>query len=307
MSIITFPLNGIAYDANDVGKFFATRKSGVYSAEDSFNIESFTSNTITIGTGQAWIQDEPMSGKSITMTEPQTLTITGSTGSTYRIVLRFDLSDNETTLAVKDSRASGGINLVRSNGVYELGLYDILYTGEITSADITDLRLDEDLCGLMRDGVTSIPTRTLMNNFTDTVTKIIADYEELDQGVAAGLEAQIQRYKIQTGSYQGDGGLSKELTFVGEPVFLAITEQEVRSDHREFLYGRTPIFFIKGLKKYVDTYYASDRVYIEFSVSGNKLTWTYTLPPPGYDKAFYPFNTQGKTYFYVAFCERSGE
>ena len=45
-------------------------------------------------------------------------------------------------------------------------------TVSITSADITDLRLDEVFCGLMRDGVTGIPTEQLQNQASQLLTQL---------------------------------------------------------------------------------------------------------------------------------------
>lgn len=205
MGIVTYPLNGVTYDADDVQTYLCTRTSGVYSDEDCFDIKLKGDMTVQIGTGIAWIKNGDFAGKSICMDEAQTLELSIG-GSTYprrdRIILKFDATAGETTLEVLEGDASSSAtapSIEQSEDVYELGLYSIYVAAgatELTSANITDTRLDESVCGLMSDAVTTIPTETLQAQ----ATELIDDLQEEIDGVTSGSS-----YMLRT-TYDPAGG-----------------------------------------------------------------------------------------------------
>lgn len=193
MSIVTYPLNGITYDADDVQTYLCTRTSGVYSSEDCFDISITDDMEVTIGPGIAWIKNADFAGKSICMDESSSFTISLSSG-TYgridRIILKFDTEANETTLEVLEGTSSSspeGADIEQDETIYELCLYEISVpagTTELSASLITDTRADEDLCGLMRDGVTTIPTATLQAAASELLEKLKADLEGVEDGSA---------------------------------------------------------------------------------------------------------------------------
>lgn len=182
MPIITYPLNGISYDATDAETYLSTRKSGIFSAENNFGITISGGMGVIISPGLAWVSNGTFKGKSIACTEPEALTIPTANGSLPRrdlIVLRFDASENRSYFAVKSGSPSTAPALPtpeRSSGVYELGLYGVyLAAGAISikTSDITSLLMDENYCGLMRDGVTGIPTQQLQDQATEIIMGLI--------------------------------------------------------------------------------------------------------------------------------------
>ena len=54
--IITYPENGITYDADDASGYLATRLSGVYSAEEDFAVTAQGGLSVQVSAGQAWVQ-----------------------------------------------------------------------------------------------------------------------------------------------------------------------------------------------------------------------------------------------------------
>ena len=60
---------------------------------------------------------------------------------------------------------------------------------EITTADITDTRTDEAVCGLMRDGVTGIPTETLLAQYTAILTAMQQSGNAQLQQLAESIKA----------------------------------------------------------------------------------------------------------------------
>ena len=170
--IITYPENGITYDADDASGYLATRQSGVYSAEEDFAVSISGELSLTVSAGQAWVRPSRFKGRSIIMEQPTTLTLTAADPVRTRIdrvVLRYDAAARQTRLQVlegtPDSASPTAPAITRTALVYDLCLAEITRPAgstAITAADVTDTRADKDVCGVMRDGVTSIPTAQLI-------------------------------------------------------------------------------------------------------------------------------------------------
>ena len=173
--IITYPENGITYDADDASGYLATRLSGVYSAEEDFAVTPNGDLTVTVSAGQAWVRPQRFRGRSIIMEQPETLTLTAADALRTRIdriVLRYDAAAKKTSLQVlegtPDSSSPTAPEISRTALIYDLSLATIRRPAgstAITAADITDTRADETVCGVMRDGVTGIPTGTLVQQW----------------------------------------------------------------------------------------------------------------------------------------------
>lgn len=174
MAIRTFPLNGIEYSAADFSSFFCTRTSGVY-AEDNFGITVTGSGLqATIGSGMAWMRLSPTSGISVKNDSDTVLTFEASDPTYPRydvIALQFSAADSGTTLTVIKGETSSAPRIptpTRTQALYELFLYAIYRkpgVSVIARSDINDLRYDENYCGLMSDGVKSIPTQVLHDQY----------------------------------------------------------------------------------------------------------------------------------------------
>lgn len=172
MAIVTYPLDNYKYYAEDAAGYFSTRQSGVYSAGEDFAVTSDGSTSVTVSPGRAWIHPDRWTGYSVICREYQVLELSTADGVRTRIdrvVLRYDAANRRTRLLVlegtPDSDNPTAPEISRTALLYDLCLAEIRRTAgstAITSADITDTRLDETVCGLMRDGVTGIPTAELV-------------------------------------------------------------------------------------------------------------------------------------------------
>jgi hypothetical protein len=173
--IITYPENGITYDADDASGFLSTRLSGVYSAEEDFSVTAQGGLSVQVSAGQAWVRPARFKGRSIIMEQPTTVVLTEADpvrSRIDRIVLRYDAAAKKTSLQVldgtPDSAAPAAPEISRTELVYDLCLAEIRRPAgstSVTAADITDTRADEAICGVMRDGVNGIPTGTLVQQF----------------------------------------------------------------------------------------------------------------------------------------------
>ena len=197
--IITYPENGITYDADDASGYLSTRLSGVYSADEDFAVTANGGLTVTVSAGQAWVRPVRFRGRSIIMEQPETVTLTAADAVRSRIdrlVLRYDAAARKTRLQVlegtPDSASPTAPEITRTALVYDLCLADIRRPAgstEITAADITDTRADENMCGVMRDGVTGIPTAQLQAQalaiMTQLSTELHTKLDALDAAIAA--------------------------------------------------------------------------------------------------------------------------
>lgn len=178
MAIITYPLNGITYDATDAETYLSTRTSGVFDSDDSFPLTVVGGRSVSIGTGQAWIRNEDFAGKSVCSNSAVLLTFDLADGSLNRydrIVLRFDKVNARTELAiVKGSNASAPTPpaITRTADIYELGLYVVYFAAGSTTislSDVTDTRSDPSVCGRMSDGVSGLNS---MQQQIDKITSV---------------------------------------------------------------------------------------------------------------------------------------
>ena len=207
--IITYPENGIQYYADDASGYLATRLSGVYSADEDFAVTANGDLTVTVSAGQAWVRPARFRGRSIIMEQPATLTLTAADPTRTRIdriVLRYDAAARKTSLQVlegtPDSASPTAPEITRTALVYDLCLAEIRRPAGstvVTAADITDTRTDEDVCGIMRDGVTGIPTDTLLEQWQAAQAQ---QDTEARQAAAEMLRAAQERITAQLDSLQ---------------------------------------------------------------------------------------------------------
>lgn len=180
--IITYPEDGIQYDAEDASGYFATRLSGVYSAEEDFAVTAQGGLSVQVSAGQAWVRPARFKGRSIIMEQPTTLPLTAADAVRSRIdriVLRYDAAAKKTRLQVldgtPDSAAPAAPDISRTELIYDLCLAEIKRPAgstSVTAADIYDTRADETVCGVMRDGVNGIPAATLIQRLRAEIDKV---------------------------------------------------------------------------------------------------------------------------------------
>ncbi|MFR3602749.1 MAG: hypothetical protein ACLTVY_06110 [Faecalibacterium sp.] len=180
--IITYPEDGIQYDAEDASGYLSTRLSGVYSAEEDFAVTAQGGLSVQVSAGQAWVRPARFKGRSIIMEQPTTVALTAADpvrSRIDRIVLRYDAAAKKTSLlvleGVPDSAGPAAPAITRTELIYDLCLAEIKRPAgstAVTVADIYDTRADETVCGVMRDGVHGIPAATLIKKLRDEINKV---------------------------------------------------------------------------------------------------------------------------------------
>ena len=201
MSIITYPLNGVTYDAEDVSTYLCTRTSGVYAKNTNYAVSVTGPRQITVAPGLAWINYDDFKGVSACSREAVNLTVPDADSTLPRIdrvVLQFDTAANLTAVKLKPGTPAAAPEppaILQNHNQHELGLCTVSVpagSSVVTAADITDTRADEDVCGVMRDGVTGIPTAQLQAQalaiMTQLSTELHTKLDALDAAIA-GVES----------------------------------------------------------------------------------------------------------------------
>ena len=188
MSIIAYPLEATEYTAKGVQTYLSTRTSGVYSDEITFTPEGMT---VTVSPFLAWFNYAKFKGCSVAVTEPETLTFSPAHAvldRIDRIALRVDFTLNKAYFTVIEGTPSSSPvppDISKTEAVNDISpVYVKIKAGatEITPADITSTILDESVCGIMRDGVTGIPTAQLQSQVEELIIRL---HEAID-GVESG-------------------------------------------------------------------------------------------------------------------------
>ena len=101
-----------------------------------------------------------------------------------RIVARLDFDNREIQCYVKKGTAAGNPvapALQRDYDIYEIGLADVRVNAnaiEIKQENITDLRLNTDLCGIVANQLQHVDTTTLFNQYQDWLANATEQGEE---------------------------------------------------------------------------------------------------------------------------------
>ncbi|MFV0412768.1 MAG: hypothetical protein ACK5L3_05780 [Oscillospiraceae bacterium] len=190
-----FPLDNTEYSAAALGAWCATRTRGVFSGESHFSVIADGSMQLSVSPGLAWLKMSEFWGVCFLEEEATPLTLTPPTGfeaGTYGVCLRLGKTTNDGSIYIKATATAEELPEPIRNEFYDeiIVAYISVRRNQtsITQADIADKRLDESLCGIMRDGVTGIPTAQLQAQWMawfDSIKDI------LDESTAGNLLALI--------------------------------------------------------------------------------------------------------------------
>ncbi|NFD94669.1 hypothetical protein FC767_10380, partial [Clostridium sporogenes] len=172
------------YKADNFAGYFATFiGNGVFPnpAKQLQVIETDRMNVI-IKPGKAWIN-----GFIYINTDELILPIDVADGVLHRtdkIVLRYDVVEREIRVKIKKGEFASepkAPQLTRNADMYELALADIKVNAgaiKITQADITDLRLNKELCGIVHGVVDQVDTTAIFNQFQSWYSQTKEAYDK---------------------------------------------------------------------------------------------------------------------------------
>lgn len=258
MNIVTYPLNNIEYVAEDAELFNCTRGSGVWTGNSFTPSVTGADNSISIGTGVAWIHNTEFSGKVVALKDPVTLDL-GTTDTLLPridvVALQFNATLNKSEIIVK--KGSPGVRpkmpeISRSSSVYELYLASVLRTANsttISAANVTDLRLNPTVCGLMADSVTSVDTSAIDAQIKGMIQALGAEIKGVKDtsGLMFRNEWVDSNGKIPAHKLSANGVDSTE--FLKDLLFIGVTH--LNMSNLEFNVVENKSFFIPGINMVV--------------------------------------------------------
>ena len=180
--MICFPLDNTPYEAKDMGSYLATRTRGVFSSDGNLAVTPGESGlSVSVSPGLAWLKWSDYWGTAALQEQALTLDLDTADGALKRIdaiVCRLDKVNNRAEIVVKKGAPSSApivVPPVRDANYDELYIATVLIGAgviSISASAITDQRLNEEYCGLMRDGVTGIPTASLHAQAQQILTEL---------------------------------------------------------------------------------------------------------------------------------------
>lgn len=190
--MICFPLDNTPYEAKDMGTYLATRTRGVFSSDGNLAVTPSESGlSVSVSPGLAWLKWSDYWGTAALQEQALTLALDTADGALKRIdaiVCRLDKVNNRAEIVVKKGAPSSApivVPPVRDANYDELYIATVLIGAgviSISASAITDQRLNEEYCGLMRDGVTGIPTAQLQEQVQQLIDHLRAEVDGIEQG-----------------------------------------------------------------------------------------------------------------------------
>lgn len=189
------------YNAADFASFFSQFiGNGIYpNPSSNLQVLSLNSNMIvTVKSGSAFIN-----GYGYINTEDMQVSINTANSSYNRkdiIVVCLDLVERKITVKYKPGIASTNPKepeLIRNSDVHELKLASILVRSgsqSILQSDVTDTRLNKNVCGIVDNIVKSVDTTEIFNQYMDYWNRKKAENEQAWQ---QQMESQEQRFTAQ--------------------------------------------------------------------------------------------------------------
>lgn len=186
--MICFPLDNTEYEANALGAWCGTRTRGVFAADGHYSVTPNGDMTVTVSPGLAWLKAGDYWGVNAYEINSQLLTIATADGALSRIdavCIRLDKNRNVGEIVIKQGAYTPQPPTiaapVRNLDYDEIYVATIMVRAGATAilpTDITDQRLNETYCGVMRDGVTAIPTQELYDAWWAWFSSLQIDTEQ---------------------------------------------------------------------------------------------------------------------------------
>ena len=181
-----------------MGACLCTRTRGVFSADDNLAVTPGTEGlSVLVSPGIAWFKWSEYWGTAAVQEKSLTLKLDAADGALDRldvVVGRLDKVGNLADISIRKGAPSSSPTItdpVRNSSADEIYLAAVRVRAgavSITAEDITDMRLNEEYCGLMRDGVTGIPTAQLQEQAQELIDHLNEEIKGIEQGTEVMLK-----------------------------------------------------------------------------------------------------------------------
>lgn len=191
------------YHTGHWAEYFASFIGNGIFPNPSSNLQTVSNDdmTVTIKAGSAWIN-----GYILISDSDYNLDITPADGALNRIdriVVRYDSIDREVRLEVKQGNfATNPVapELQRNADAYELAIADVSVNAgavSVTQANITDTRLNKELCGIVHGVVEQVDTTTIFNQYQSWINQEKARFESDVDGWLANEQLGFETWEQQ--------------------------------------------------------------------------------------------------------------
>ncbi len=228
--MICFPLDNTEYTAEALGAWCAARTRGVFSGEGHFAVSCLGGMRLSVAPGIAWLKKSEWWGVAVCERSAVALTLEPCHASLHRIdavCLRLDKNANRAELVIKKGAeaASPILDLpIRDSRYDEIYLARVNVPAgvlAITDAYVSDLRQDAVFCGLMRDGVTQVPTEAIGRQAAALISRIEEQAARLSNDTEVMLRSQyapeasaaVNGGRLEVNSLFGRAGSSYSVEF----------------------------------------------------------------------------------------------
>ena len=275
--MICFPLDNTPYEAKDMGTYLATRTRGVFSSDGNLAVTPGESGlSVSFSPGLAWLKWSDYWGTAALQEQALTLDLDTADGALKRIdaiVCRLDKMNNRAEIVVKKGAPSSApivVPPVRDANYDELYIATVLIGAgviSISASAITDQRLNEDYCGLMRDGVTGIPTAPMQAQVQQLIDHLRAEVDGIEQGSEVMLKTVYDA--------DGDGVVDRAADSVKLAGLTPIIDNPSSTNNRNTWYFPfTGTNNKDGTRKYYAALYADEATRAANKVGGGALVDT---------------------------------
>lgn len=225
MAEMSFPLENTDYGAEEAQLWFSGRTSGVFAA-DELAVSAGDGMSVVLGEGRLWMAYTKFAGVVYANTTGMPLTI--PTADAYfdridRVIVRFDRTGNTIKAMVISGAPSSNPtapSITRNDSTFDISLAQVYVqtgTTEITNAAITDERFNENVCGLMEDGVTGLPTGMISAQWNSIISEMLAKRDNTFEQMQAQWDAMLKQLSDALENVQGGSILQKNLYTVMVP------------------------------------------------------------------------------------------
>lgn len=193
MTLVTYPLDNTDYSMEDAALFHCTRTTGIYANNDFTFSVSGADNTITLGVGIAWMRMSRFKGV-VAALKTETAVNLGLPDPVYpridHVVIQYDANKNVTEIVVKTGTAASNPQPPErstSEALYEIHLAEVRRepgATAVTARNVTDLRLNENYCGIMAESVTKVDTAAINAQVTALIQALQAEIDAVKAGTA---------------------------------------------------------------------------------------------------------------------------
>ncbi|AUM99583.1 methyl-accepting chemotaxis protein [Clostridium botulinum] len=188
------------YKAENYAEYFASFIGNGVFPNPSTNLQVIGTDRmqVIVKPGKGWIN-----GYKYENTDNLILPIDVADGVLHRIdkiVLRYDVVEREIRVKIKKGEFASepkAPQLARDADMYELGLADIKVNAgsiSITQVDITDLRLNKELCGIVHGTIDQVDTTTIFNQYLEWYKNITGKTEQELQNIKENLEIDFNKW-----------------------------------------------------------------------------------------------------------------